>query len=386
MNFATDNIVGASDTILQALVASNHGTAATYGADEFTERAAHLVCEIFERDCAVFLVATGTAANALALGAIVPPYGAIVCTADAHIMDSECGAPEMFTAGAKLLGVGGEGGKMTAADLAAHLSLFPRGVIHQVQPAALSLSQATESGTAYSVDEVRALAQTAHDAGLSVHMDGARFANALVGLGCTPAEITWKAGIDVLSFGATKNGALACEAVVFFDPAKATQFGYQRKRGGHTLSKGRVLGVQMTAYLEGGLWLELARKANARARALSDGLAAISGVRIVWPTQANEVFVALPAPADAALKDAGAHYYDWGRRNTDWRRRNYDAAVEVLPRNDDVFVRLVCSFATTQGDVDEFIAIARRAMAGERAEAAPGPARSHARLNRRGRQ
>ena len=213
------------------------------------------------------------------------------CHEEAHVHDDECGAPEFFTGGAKLVGVPGYAGKITPEALAETLARYPRGLVKSCQPAALTLSQVTEAGTVYSLAEIAALAATAHAAGLAVHMDGARFANALVALGCTPAEMTWRLGIDALSFGATKNGALACEAVVFFDKPRAESFPYLRKRGGHTLSKGRLLGAQMAAYLENGLWLELAARANALARRLSEGLVALPGLRAVWPTEANEVFV-----------------------------------------------------------------------------------------------
>ena len=265
MEFGSDNMAGASPRVIEALAAANGGAAAAYGADTHTARAAERLAEIFEHPCAVFLVATGTGANALALGSLTPPWGAVFCHADAHVMDSECGAPEFFTGGAKLVGIPGEAGKIEPEALGAALSLFPSDSVHQVRPAALSLSQATECGTIYTCDEIARLAAVAHGAGLRVHMDGARFANALVSLGCTPAAITWQAGVDALSFGATKNGALACEAVVFFEPERAAHFGLQRKRGGHTVSKGRFLGAQMNAYLDDDHWLDLARLANGRA-------------------------------------------------------------------------------------------------------------------------
>jgi threonine aldolase len=251
MDFASDNAWGAAPEILAALTAANSGPTPAYGADDWTARAERRLAEVFERDCAVFLVATGTAANALALAALAPPWGAIFCHETAHVADDECGAPEFYTAGAKLVGIPGAAGKIPEAGLGRALARYPRGLVKQVQPAALTLSQATECGTIYTCAEIAALADMAHAAGLGVHMDGARFANALVSLGCTAADMTWKAGVDVLSFGATKNGALACEAVVFFDPAQADDFAFRRKRGGHTLSKGRLLGAQMLAYLEG---------------------------------------------------------------------------------------------------------------------------------------
>ena len=250
MDFASDNVSGASGPIVEELArAARAGAEGTYGNDRWSRQAVRMLEDLFEHELSVAFVATGTAANALALAAVSPPWGAVFCHAHAHVNEDECGAPEFYTAGAKLVGVPGPMGKVTPDALRTVLKRFPRGIVRQVQPASLSLSQATESGTVYTPVEIEALAGIARDAGLPVHMDGARFANALVSLGCTPAAMTWKAGVDVLSFGASKNGALACEAVVFFDPARAEHAAVQRKRAGHILSKGRLLGAQMTAYL-----------------------------------------------------------------------------------------------------------------------------------------
>lgn len=352
MNFASDNVVGAAPEILEALIRANDGAEGNYGVDTYTKRAEAMLAEVFERDVAVFLVTSGTAANALALGALTPSWGAVFCHEECHAIDDECGAPELFTAGAKLVGIPGVGGKITPDALERTIARFPRGVVKSCQPAALTLSQMTEAGTLYTVDEIKSLTATARGHGLGVHMDGARIANALVTLGVSPAETTWKAGVDVLSFGATKNGALACEAVIFFDRARADNFAYQRKRGGHTLSKGRLLGAQMCAYLDDDRWLRLARHANAMAARLAEGLAEVPEARLAWPRGGNEVFAILPADADAALKDAGWHYYRW-------------ASLSLPPTErigaDEVFVRLVTSFATRSEDVDRLIETAGRA-------------------------
>ena len=354
MDFASDNTTGASQAILAAVLAANEGQAAAYGADPLTAKAMRLLTEIFERETAGFLVSTGTAANALALGALSPPFGAVFCHAQAHVMDDECGAPEMFTGGAKLIGIAGRASKIAPADFKSVLADFPQGLEKQVQPAALSLSQVTECGTIYTCDELAELTTLAHNAGLMVHMDGARFANALVSLQCTPAEMTWKAGVDVLSFGATKNGALACEAVIFFDLPRAASLRFQRKRSGHTLSKGRFLGAQMIGYLENGHWLELAARANDHARRLAAGLAKIPGVRLPWPCEANEVFAILPGAIDAALKRTGALYYPW---------RSPISSLDCAPPADnEAFVRLVTSFATKPNEIDLFIDTALAAM------------------------
>src|SRR6185437_2616440 len=224
MNFASDNGAGVAPQILDAIVASSRVNAPAYGADDYTARAQALLSDVFETKVAAFLVATGTAANALALSALARPFDAVFCHEEAHVHDDECGAPELFTGGAKLVGIAGEGGKITAQALRETLERFPRGLVKSSQPGALSLSQATEAGTVYGVSEVGELASIARRAGIGVHMDGARFANALISAGATPADMTWRAGVDVLTLGATKNGALACEAVVFFDPAGAANF------------------------------------------------------------------------------------------------------------------------------------------------------------------
>ena len=352
MDFASDNSSGASDRVLAALVAANAGAAMPYGADPWTAAAEKAVQEVFERDCAVFLVPTGTAANALALAALTPPHGAIFCHEEAHIANDECGAPEFYSAGAKLVGLAGAQGRISLESLTRTLARFPRGLVKQVQPSALSITQATECGTLYGLDELDALCAAAHGAGVRVHMDGARFANALARLGCSPARMSWGAGVDVLSFGATKNGTFCCEAVIFFDHALAQDFAFRRKRGGHTLSKGRFLGAQMSAYLQGGHWLDLARHANAMADRLAQGLATCPGVCLPWPCEANEVFAILPRAADGALKAAGALYYHWGNRGL---------PTDRAPQADEVFVRLVPSFATKPQEVDRFLEVVRAA-------------------------
>ena len=350
MNFASDNAAGVAPPILEAIVRSSRVNAPAYGADEYSRRAEALLSDVFERPVAAFLVASGTAANSLALGALVRPWETVFCHEEAHIHDDECGAPELFTAGAKLVGVLGEAGKITPDALRETLRRFPRGVAKTTQPGALSLSQANEAGTVYRPDEIAALAAAAREAGLVVHMDGARFANALVSLNASPADMTWRAGVDALSFGATKNGALACEAVVFFDPDKAANFAYQRKRGGQTLSKGRFLGAQMEAYLTDGLWLDLARRANASAARLSRGLVETAGGRLVWPTDANEAFVVVSDEIAARWRAAGAKFHPWTSRAI---------APGQGPREGETLLRLVTSFETSDEEVDALLALAR---------------------------
>jgi threonine aldolase len=348
MKFASDNGAGVAPEILDAIVASSRVNAPAYGGDEYTARAQALLSETFETEVAAFLVATGTAANALALSALAKPWDAVFCHEEAHIHDDECGAPELFTAGAKLVGIAGEGGKITPEGLRETLERFPRGLVKSAQPGALSLSQATEAGTIYRVGEVSELASIAHRNGIGVHMDGARFGNALISAKATPAEMTWRAGVDILTLGATKNGALACEAVVFFDPARAANFAFQRKRGGQTLSKGRFLGAQMEAYLAGGLWLRLAERANTSAHRLARDLATTEGVRLAWPTEANEVFVVAPKAMIERWRAAGAVFHDWSTRAI---------APERAPRRGEALVRLVTSFETASSEIDRLLSL-----------------------------
>ena len=339
MNFASDNVTGVAPEILAALEAANRGAATPYGNDAVTQRLEQRFAEVFEHEVAVFPLATGTAANALALACFAPPWGAIYCHEEAHIATDECGAPEFYTGGAKLVTCPGTNGKLTPQ--AVEPLITGAGVVHNVQPAVLSITQETEAGTVYRADEIAALSGLARQHGLALHMDGARFANAVVGLDCAPAAITWRAGVDVLSFGATKNGALACEAVVFFDPAKAASFGFRRKRAGHLISKLRFLSAQLEAYLANGLWLRNARHANAMATRLGSGLACLPETQLLHPIEGNEVFVALPEAVIAALSAAGFGFYRWG-----------DAPV----------LRLVTAFDTDPVSVDAFLRVATDAV------------------------
>lgn len=352
MDFASDNTSGVSEPIFASLRAANEGAAHSYGADIWTAKSEEMLTKLFECELTSFLVSTGTAANALSLVSVCPPWGGVFCHAEAHIISDECGAPEMYTAGAKLIGISGNAGKIGAENLRAYLKDFPKGNVNQVQPAILSLSQATECGTVYSCAEIASLAAIAHSAGLYVHVDGARFANAIVSANCKPAEMTWKAGVDILSFGATKNGALACEAMIFFNSELAGNVKFQRKRSGHTVSKGRFLGAQMMAYIEDDHWISLARHANERATQIAEALLGIDGIRLVWPVQANEIFIIIPRKIDQALKAAGAQYYEWTSKSFD---------RILAPREEEVFIRLVTSFATRQEDIDNFVSVALKA-------------------------
>jgi len=262
MNFASDNTAPVAPAILDAIVQANTGYAMGYGNDDWTNGVERQLSELFERDVAVFLVPTGTAANALSLAQVTPPWGVVFCHQDAHIVTDECGAPEFFGDGLKLDGLPGDGAKITPETLKSALACYGGHEPHQMVASTLSITQASEAGTIYRTDEIAELCEIAHTRNLAVHMDGARFANALVRLNTTPAQMTWRSGIDVLSFGATKGGALAAEAVVVFDPARASFLGERRKRAGHLLSKHRFIAAQMAAYLAEGRWLALARHAR----------------------------------------------------------------------------------------------------------------------------
>lgn len=348
MNFISDNTAGASPAVMAALAAANDGAASAYGTDDWSTGVERLFSELFEHEVAVFLVTTGTAANSLALASLTRPWGAVITHQESHVADDECGAPEFFSDGAKLVGLPGAGNKIAPEDVAGALSRLREGALHQVQPQAISITQATECGCIYTPAEVAALKQVVVPRGLKLHMDGARFANALVTLGCTPAEITWKAGVDVLSFGGTKNGAWAAEAVVFFDPALAGEMKWRRKRSGHTLSKGRLIGAQFEGLLRDGHWLELARHANAMATRLADALAADGRIGLAWPCQANEVFPILSPELQSRLKSAGVAHLAWSDTAL--------PASATLAKGDSVG-RFVMSFRTAVEDVDRLIAV-----------------------------
>ncbi|MEZ5420428.1 MAG: low specificity L-threonine aldolase [Vicinamibacterales bacterium] len=350
MNFNSDNVHGVDDAVLDALGRANAGTARAYGYDDLTVAAEARLGELFERDVEAYLVVTGTAANALALSACCQPWDAVVCHAEAHVMTDECGAPELVSGGARLMGVPGPGCKLTPDAVTAMLATLGRGE-HEHRPRALSLSQSTELGTIYSVAEVAALAACAHDRGMRVHMDGARFANALVRLDVTPATLTWRAGVDVLSFGLTKNGAMGVEAVVFFDHGLAHDFRFRRKRAGQLVSKGRFLAAQVLALLEDDRWRKNARHANAMADRLAAALRPLPGVRLPLPVEANAVFAIVPDALHAHLQGHGVRYLVWPGAGP---------GTDVV-RPGETFIRLLTSFRTTPAEVDGLVGLATAA-------------------------
>ncbi|MEL7527767.1 MAG: low specificity L-threonine aldolase [Pseudomonadota bacterium] len=345
MNFASDNWAGAAPAVMSALARHSSGFAPGYGADPLTASVSRSFNDIFEREVAVYFVATGTAANALALTTFAKPGGAVFCHRYSHINIDECNCPEFMTSGNKLVGVSGSDCKVSPAELSAAMSRFPDGVVMHGQVASVSISQATESGTVYSVAEIEALAETARSRSVPLHMDGARFTNALVSLGCTPAEMTWKAGVDVLSFGGTKNGCWCAEAVVFFNPEQAGDFEYFRKRAGHLFSKSRFVAAQFEGYFENDSWLETARHANEMALKLAEGIRSLGG-RTAWAVEANELFPIVRRSQFESLTAAGAKIYEWPAN---------DLSDNVAPAADEVCFRMVTSFATTGEDVDAFL-------------------------------
>lgn len=335
--YVSDNAAGASPQILDAVTSAAEGLANPYGGDDLSASVRATFAEVFEHAVDVLPVGTGSAANGIALAALTPPWGSILAHADAHIDNDEAGAPEFFTNGAKIVSVGGEHSKIDPEALRAAV-VYRHGDVHSVQPSVVSLTQATESGSIYTLDELGELSAIAHVMGLRVHMDGARFANALVSLGVTPAEMTWRLGIDVLSFGATKNGAMTADAIVSFDQALSRELAWRHKRGGQLTSKMRFQTAQLGAYLEGDLWLRNARQANAMAERLSHGLRA-AGIEVRREAAANILFCVFPPELSAALHAEGFAFYD--------------------DRWEPGVVRLVTSFAHTEVDIDAFVAAVR---------------------------
>jgi threonine aldolase len=348
MIFASDNWAGASEKIVAALADAAKSGGPAYGGDKLTAAIEDRFSELFEREVAVFLVASGTIANALALSAYARPGGVVLAHREAHILVDEAGATELFSGGNRVVGLDGVAGKLMPETLFAALEQMPERVVHHGQPVAVSLTQITEFGAAYRPEEIAALARVARTRGLAVHMDGARFAGAVAGLGLSPAEITWQAGVDVLSFGGTKNGCFAAEAVVFFDPAHARDFPYARQRAGQGFSKNWFIAAQFAAYLADDHWLELAGHANRMARRLAEAIVASRTARLALTPDANEIFAILAMESDAKLRAAGAVYYPWPADGL---------PAEMRPAADETMVRLVTSFQTTEADVDRFAAL-----------------------------
>jgi threonine aldolase len=330
--FASDNTAPICPEAWAALQEANTDYAASYGEDRWTARVCHRIREIFETDCDVYFVCTGTAANALALAQLCPSFHSIICHQNAHIQTDECGAPEFFTGGSKLLLVGGGNGKIDIAQTKA--VLVRQNDLHSHKPGVISIAQATEFGTVYTRDEIAAIAELAHSNGLFVHMDGARFANAVASLNCAPRMITWEVGVDVLCFGGTKNGTAAGELVIFFNKQVAREFDYRVKQAGQLGSKMRFLAAPWLGLLTGDVWLRNARHANHAARQLAQNMQRRANVEVVFPVEANAVFVRMDDQVARGIQARGWRFYKF-----------------IEP---DVY-RLMCSWATTESDVSDFI-------------------------------
>jgi threonine aldolase len=345
MWFTSDNAGPAAPEIMTAISQANTIYSQSYGADPIMDRVRDKIRDLFEApDAAVYLVSTGTAANSLALASMVQPWQMIYCHRHAHIEEDECGAPEFYTGGAKLTLLDGDNAKIDPALFAQAVASTGQVGVHNVQKGALSITTASEYGAVYSVAEITALCKIAKQNDIPVHLDGARFANAIAKLGCTPAEMTWKAGVEAVSFGGTKNGCLGVEAVILFNPDRAWEFELRRKRGGHLISKHRYLSAQMDAYLTDDLWLKSAKRANASAAKLAAGIANIPGAELIFPADANIVFAGWKRSGHRAAQKAGAHYYMW------------PSEPSLDGDNDEILTaRLVCNWATTDEDVENFL-------------------------------
>ena len=303
VKFASDNVAGACPEVLEALLKANEGDSAPYGNDDYSKSLQKKFSEIFEKEVIVYPIASGTAANALALATMTPVFGNIYCHKLAHINTDECGAPEFYTGGAKLIPLVGVDGKIVPGELEQNISGV--GIVHHTQPSSVSITQVCETGEVYELDEIKEITKVAHNHNLNMHMDGARFANALVSLNCTPAEMTWKSGIDVLSFGATKNGCIAAEAIIFFKPELVGNLSFLMKRAGHLLSKMRFVSAQLEAYISNNVWLDNAKNANEMGKKLSEGLIKHNSIKLAYPTQANEVFAKFPREVIEHLNSEG---------------------------------------------------------------------------------
>ena len=333
VKFASDNVAGACPEVLDAIIKANEGDSTPYGNDQISTELQDKFSEIFEKEVIVFPTASGTAANALALATMTPSFGNVYCHKLSHINTDECGAPEFYTGGGKLVTLNGVKGKITAEELDQVIS--GKGIVHHTQPSSVSITQVCETGEVYQLDEIKKISEVTHKHNLSIHMDGARFANALVSLNATPAEMTWKSGIDVLSFGATKNGCIAAEAIIFFKKDLVGNVAFLMKRAGHLLSKMRFVSAQLDAYISNDVWLRNAKQANKMGKKLSDGLKDHSDINLAYPTEANEVFATFPRNKIDHLNSEGYQINE-----DEW---------------DGKAVRLVAAWNTQDTDVDHLL-------------------------------
>ena len=333
IKFASDNVAGACPEVLDAVIKANEGDSTPYGNDQISTELQDKFSEIFEKEVIVFPTASGTAANALALSTMTPSFGNIYCHKLSHINTDECGAPEFYTGGGKLVTLQGVKGKITANEL--DESITGAGIVHHTQPSSVSITQVCETGEVYQLDEIKKISDVTHKHNLNMHMDGARFANALVSLDCSPAEMTWKSGIDVLSFGATKNGCIAAEAIIFFKKDLVGNVAFLMKRAGHLLSKMRFVSAQLDAYITNEVWLRNAKHANAMGKKLSQGLDQNKNIELAYPTDGNEIFVKIPKDIIDQLNSEGYTIND-----DEW---------------DGKAVRLVTAWNTNLSDIETFL-------------------------------
>ena len=346
IDFRSDNTGRAAPEILDAMLRANTGTALGYGGDEWTARLQDRFSELFETRVRVFPVATGTAANALSLAAIGPGWGNIYCSEAAHINTSEANATGFLSGGLKLMPVAGSDGRIDPTALHEALAATDPGALHRGKPSGVNITQASDFGTVYRLDDIRAITEAARAYRLKVHMDGARFANAVARLGCSPAEMSWRSGVDIMSFGATKNGGALCDAIVVFNPELAEPLAWNLRRAGQVWSKMRFAAAQLMAYVEDGLWLRLAQASNRAAARIAAGIEGLGGVRLVAPVEANEIFLELPGPMMDALEQDGFQFY----------RRTKVASA-----------RFVCRFDLTEAEGDALLAALNRHCAPARA-------------------
>lgn len=347
MNFNSDNWAGAHPAISENLARHSASLDAAYGASELDRSVERRFDEIFERKVGVFFVGTGTAANSLAVAAMNRPGGVVFCHRDAHLANDECGAPEYFSDGMRLHAVDSNAGKIKAPDFERELGRYRSDFIHAGQPAGATLTQSTEAGTIYRPEEIAEIASVCASRGIPLHMDGARFSNALVSAGTSPADLTWRQGVDMLSIGGTKNGCWCAEALVFFHREQALQMPYLRKRAAQLFSKSRFIAAQFEAWLRDDLWLQLATTANQAAAKLADAVTAKPGCRLAWPVEANAVFVVLPEILAADWRERGLNCYNWPIPNE----------LENSMSKDETLLRLVTHFGTGENELEAFAAL-----------------------------
>lgn len=345
MIFASDNWAGVHPAVSERLAQEAGGYSAAYGDSQLDHAIEQRFNQLFETEVAVFFVATGTAANALALASVNRPGGVVFCHREAHMIEDECGAPEFFTHGARLVPVDGLLGRIDPVALQSEIKRFPEDFIHAGQPMAVSITQSTEIGTVYQPDQIQEISAIAKRQGLPLHMDGARFANALVALDLTPAQMTWQLGVDIVSFGATKNGCWCAEALVFTNPEMARDLPHIRKRAAQLFSKTRFIASQFDAYLNDDLWLELASHANHMAQRLADGIQQSKQARLAWTPETNEVFCVIKHSLASYLREQGAVFHEWNAPHT--------CTADIS--EDEVLIRLVTSFASETQQIDRFV-------------------------------